>query len=148
MALLTSRWLRAQFWILMVTVCLSVLVICVYHGFGYNNYGREQTGLIQPHTNLLPDHQIFRTEVAMEKTTIVPSPEYIKANGKLMEPVTAKWDRNVFFAIKSTTKFLMSRVRYLMLTWFQAVDKDMVSQSQMCRHKVILYIAKLAKVYI
>ena len=52
-----------------------------------------------------------------------------------MEPVTAKWERNVFFAIKSTTKFLTSRVRYLMLTWFQAVDKDMVSQIKMCMNK-------------
>ena len=130
MALPSSRWLRAQFWmpwLAMVTMCLSVLVICAYHGSGFSYFGWEQVG-IQPCTSSLPTHQIFRKEVATEITVAVPSLESIEANGKLMEPVTAKWDRNVFFAIKSTTKFLMSRVRYLMLTWFQAVDKDMVSQ--------------------
>ena len=135
MTLPSSESLRAQFLKLMAAMCLSTLVICASSGYNYYYYyGWEQTGS-QAHKNILPSHQIFRTEVPTEATAVVPSLESIEADGKLMEPVTAKWERNVFFAIKSTTKFLTSRVRYLMLTWFQAVDKDMVSQIKMCMNK-------------
>ena len=47
-------------------------------------------------------------------------------NGILMEPVNAKYIRNVFFTIKTTHKYYTDRLFPLMLTWLQAVDKNKV----------------------
>ena len=122
-----------QCWKVMAVMCFSALVICASSGYNYYYYyGWEQTGS-RPFTGILLTDQIFQTEPIMGmETRNVAQVRPIRSNsshvnGKLMEPVNAKWDRNVFFAIKTTTKFLNSRIRHLMLTWFQAVDKDMVS---------------------
>ena len=44
-------------------------------------------------------------------------------NGILMEPVNAKYIRNIFFTIKTTHKYYTKRLFPLILTWLQAVDK-------------------------
>ena len=48
-------------------------------------------------------------------------------NGILMEPVDAKYTRNIYFTVKSTHKFYTGRLFPIMLTWLQLVDKNKVS---------------------
>jgi len=114
----------------MAIVYFSAFVICTCSGFYYYYYyGWEQTDT-RPRTSIVLTEQIGietqKINVAPELTLRSDS-TLVNGNLKLMEPVNAQWDRNVFFAVKTTTKFLNSRLRHLMITWFQAVDKDMVS---------------------
>ena len=48
-------------------------------------------------------------------------------NGKLLEPVDIQWDKNIYFSVKTTTKNFKTRLSYLIATWFQVVNKKMVS---------------------
>ena len=48
-------------------------------------------------------------------------------NGKLLEPVDVQWDNNIYFSVKTTTKNFKTRLSYLIATWFQVVNKKMVS---------------------
>ena len=65
-----------------------------------------------------------------------PSPPEMNAthiNGVLMEPVNAKYTRNIYFTVKTTHKYYTERLFPLMLTWLQVVDKNKVSvMSSMC----------------
>ena len=44
-------------------------------------------------------------------------------NGILMEPVNAKYIRNIYFTIKTTHNYYTDRLFPLLLTWLQAVDR-------------------------
>ena len=48
-------------------------------------------------------------------------------NGKLLENVDVRWDKNIYFSIKTTTKYFKDRLPALIPTWFQVVNKNMVS---------------------
>jgi len=48
-------------------------------------------------------------------------------NGKLLEPVDIMWDRNIYFSVKTTAKYFKERLSALIPTWFQVVNKKMVS---------------------
>ena len=59
-----------------------------------------------------------------------PSPPKINAthiNEILMEPVNAKYTRNIYFTVKTTHKYYTKRLFPLILTWLQAVDRNKVS---------------------
>jgi len=47
--------------------------------------------------------------------------------GVLMEPVNAKYKKNIYFTVKTTNKYYTKRLFKLMSTWFQVVDKNKVS---------------------
>ena len=46
--------------------------------------------------------------------------------GKPLEKVTLDYKKNIFFSVKTTAKNYRTRLSLLLLTWFQAVDKDQV----------------------
>ncbi|XP_065900892.1 beta-1,3-N-acetylglucosaminyltransferase manic fringe-like [Dysidea avara] len=48
-------------------------------------------------------------------------------NGKLLEPVDIQWDKNIYFSVKTTTKNFKTRLSYLIATWFQVVNKKMLT---------------------
>ena len=57
----------------------------------------------------------------------VPGMNATHINGTLMEPVNAKYTRNIYFTVKTTYKFYTKRIFPIMLTWLQLVDKNKVS---------------------
>ncbi|XP_065900824.1 beta-1,3-N-acetylglucosaminyltransferase manic fringe-like isoform X1 [Dysidea avara] len=48
-------------------------------------------------------------------------------NGKLLENVDVRWDKNIYFSIKTTTKYFKDRLPALIPTWFQVVNKNMLT---------------------
>ena len=60
-------------------------------------------------------------------TTEDPGMNTTHINGVLMEPVNANYTRNIYFSVKTTNKYYRERVLPLILTWFQVIDKNKVS---------------------
>jgi len=48
-------------------------------------------------------------------------------NGKLLELVDVKWNKNIYFSVKTTGKYFSDRLSALIPTWFQVVNKKTVS---------------------
>ena len=46
--------------------------------------------------------------------------------GLLLEPVNAKYTRNIYFTVKTTHKYYKRRLLSVMLSWLQAVDRNKV----------------------
>ena len=46
--------------------------------------------------------------------------------GKPLEKVNVDYKRNIHFSVKTSVKNYRTRLSLLMLTWFQAVEKDQV----------------------
>ena len=67
--------------------------------------------------NIKKENQTNKTDPGTNATHI---------NGILMEPVNAKYIRNIYFTIKTTHNYYTDRLFPLLLTWLQAVDKDKV----------------------
>jgi len=44
-----------------------------------------------------------------------------------MVPVDVKWDRNIYFSVKTTAKYFKERLSVLITSWFQVINKEMVS---------------------
>ena len=63
----------------------------------------------------------------LNQNQTVPGMNATHINGILMEPVDAKYTRNIYFTIKTTHKFYTGRLFPIMLTWLQLVDKNKVS---------------------
>ena len=59
-------------------------------------------------------------------------------NGKLLEPIDTEWDKNIYFSVKTTAKYFKERLAALMPTWFQVINKKMVSISYKCILKLML----------
>lgn len=47
--------------------------------------------------------------------------------GKLLEKVNVDYKKNIHFSVKTSVKNYRTRLSLLLLTWFQAVEKDQVS---------------------
>ena len=67
--------------------------------------------------NIKKENQTNETDPGINATHI---------NDILMEPVNAKYIRNIYFTIKTTHNYYTDRLFPLLLTWLQAVDKDKV----------------------
>ena len=57
----------------------------------------------------------------------VPGMNATHINGILLEPVNAKYTRNIYFTMKTTHKYYTKRLFLVMLTWLQVLDKNKVN---------------------
>lgn len=60
--------------------------------------------------------------------------------GLLLEPVNAKYTRNIYFTVKTTHKYYKRRLLSVMLSWLQAVDRNKVGWEDvvvLCRKSLI-----------
>ena len=66
-----------------------------------------------------------------ENTPHVQYPPEINAThiyGILLEPVNAKYTRNIYFTVKTTHKYYTGRLLPSMLSWLQVVDRNKVGE--------------------
>ena len=79
---------------------------------------------------LMKDMKLKGRGKARQHYLRAPPPPEMNAthiNGILMEPVDAKYARNIYFTVKTTHKYYTERLFPLMSTWLQVVDKNKVS---------------------
>jgi len=135
----SQRCLRGIF-ILCGVICTLGTAICFYRCQGDNQpskRGNQSSSTLIP--TLLrerdppsPTNQVKLTDGLTEADLKSLSSVGIQinsthVNGKLLEPVDIKWDRNIYFSVKTTTKYFKERLSALIPTWFQVVNKKMVS---------------------
>ncbi|XP_065903060.1 uncharacterized G-patch domain protein DDB_G0278987-like [Dysidea avara] len=71
-----------------------------------------------------PTHQVKPTKES-ESSPYDPLSSIIEMNsthinGKLLEPVDTKWDKNIYFSVKTTAKYFKERLAALMPTWIKS----------------------------
>ena len=80
-----------------------------------------------------PTHQTTKeSESPIDPLSSIIQMNSTHINGKLLEPVDTKWDKNIYFSVKTTAKYFKERLAALMPTWFQVINKTMVSISYKC----------------
>ena len=80
-----------------------------------------------------PTHQpIKESESPIDPLSSIIQMNSTHINGKLLEPVDTEWDENIYFSVKTTAKYFKERLAALMPTWFQVINKRMVSISYKC----------------
>ena len=111
------RWLRG----ILIVTCCSLFTVCTLY---YHYYYTDNLHQLDSNYQFL-----FKQAFLSSKMILPDNMDGTHIKGKLLERVDVGWDNNVYFSVKTTAKFYEARLSVLMLTWFQTVNKNMVSCS-------------------
>jgi len=115
-------------------VCMLVLATYDWPQFSTPKYSQEAGFDNLLGLKLSRSTNVHRKEFAVSREEMNSTHIW----GIPMEPVDVKYENNIFFSVKTTDAYFITRLLLLMLTWFQVVNKDKVRiPTIVCKHMYI-----------
>ena len=120
-------------------ICFVVVSVIMLNSSIYNKKDDDSGTKHDMHITQDDKHEMNIRVVDMNITHI---------KGVFMEHVNLDYPRNIYFTIKTSNKFYISRLFPLMLTWLQTVDKHKVSYTTLMFIKLMLNLKVIENIYI
>jgi len=115
------RCLRGMF-----TMCVTILMISA--SICFYRYGQDSPSRLFTHQVEFAKETEFKSNPL---SALMINMNSTHVNGKRLERVDVNWDKNIYFSVKTTSKYYRERLSVSITTWFQLVNKKMVSLSMM-----------------